>query len=111
MNSEDSYLIIECVYVISSSKTDNHWSNFISKVKLTAELKYIVYVDPGGRYIDERKKEFPIHLIKDINQFQPVFHLKQLIKNETFTVGINTEIKFYKILKIELNDFENLEAG
>jgi len=48
LNSEDSYLMIANVYVISSFNTDNYWSNFIAKVKLTAELKNIVYVDPEG---------------------------------------------------------------
>lgn len=111
LNSEDSYLMIESVYETSSFNTDNHWSNFISKVKLTAELEYIVYVDPEGRFIDQRTKQFPIHLTTDINQIQPVFQLNLLIKNETLKIGNNPEIKFYKTLKLELNDFENLESG
>lgn len=110
LNAEDSYLMIESVCVTSSATADNHWSNFISKVKLTAELKYIAYVDPEGQFIDERKKQFPIHLITAINQIQPIFQLELLIKNETFPLGINSEVKCYKTLKLALTDFENLEA-
>lgn len=108
LNSEDSYLIIESVYVSSSFNTEKHWSNFISKVKLTAELKYIVYIDAEGRFIDERKKQFPIHLITAINQIQPVYHLNLLIKNETFTLGLNPERKFYQTLKLALCKIEYL---
>ena len=57
-----------------------------------------------------KKKQFTIRFITDINQIQPVFQLKLLIKNETCTMGFNFEIKFYKTLKLELSDFENLEA-
>jgi hypothetical protein len=32
-----------------------------------------------------------------------------LIKNETFTLGINLEQKFYRTLKLELQDLENLD--
>jgi hypothetical protein len=32
-----------------------------------------------------------------------------LIKNETFTVGINPERRFYRTLKLELQDVENLD--
>ena len=108
LNSEDSYLMIESVYVSPSFNTENHWSNFISKVKLTAELKYIVYIDPEGRFIGERKKQFPIHLITAINQIQPVYHLNLLVKNETFTLGLNPERKFYQSLKLALCKIEYL---
>ena len=109
LNSKDSYLLIHSVFVTSQKNFENEWTNFISNVKLTAELKYIVYVDPRGRFIDERNKEFPIHFIPDLYQVQPVFHLNTLIKNETLTVGINPERKFYRTLKLELQDVENLD--
>jgi hypothetical protein len=32
-----------------------------------------------------------------------------LIKNETFTLGVNSEQKFYRTLKLELQDVENLD--
>ncbi len=109
LNSKDSFLLIHSVFVRSEKNFDNEWTNFISKVKLTAELRYVVFVDPEGRFIDERKKQFPIHFIPDLYQVQPIFHLNTLIKNETFTLGINPERKFYRTLKLELQDVENLD--
>ncbi len=109
MNSEDSYLLIHSVFVTLPKNFEKKWTNFISKVKLTAELRYVVFDDQKGRYIDERRKQFPIHLLTDPYQVQPVFQLITLIKNETFTLGINPERKFYRILKLGLRDFENLD--
>ena len=108
LNSKDSYLLIHSVFVTSEKNIENEWTNFISKVKLTAELKYVVFDDQQGCFIDERKNQFPIHILTDPYQVQPVFHLKTLIKNETFIVGINPERKFYRTLKLELEDFEEL---
>lgn len=99
LNSEDSYLLIQSAFVTSRKNFQNEWTNFISKIKLTAELRYVVFVDSEGRFIDERKKQFPIHFLPDLYQIQPVFHLNTLIKNEGFTLGINQERKFYRTLK------------
>lgn len=109
LNSKDSYLLIHNVFVTSQKNFENLWTNFISKVKLTAELRYVVFVDPEGRFIDDRKKQFPIHFIPDLYQVQPIFHLNTLIKNEAFTLGINPERKFYRTLKLELQNVENLD--
>ena len=111
LNSEDSYLMIHSVIVTSQKNFENGWNNFISKVKLTAELRYVVFVDPEGRFIDDRKKQFPVHIIPDLYQVQPVFHLNTLIKNETFTLGVNPEQNFYRTLKLELQDVECLDEG
>ena len=105
----DSYLKIETAYIPSKNKSSDRWINFISKVKLTAELKYVVFDDQQGCFIDERKNQFPIHLLVDPYQVQPVFHLNTLIKNETFSLGINPERKFYNTLKLELHDIEQLD--
>ncbi|MFN5673798.1 MAG: hypothetical protein ACK46W_01855 [Bacteroidota bacterium] len=109
LNSEDSYLMIHSVSVTSQKNFKNKWTDFISQVKLSAELKYVVFDDQQGRFIDERKNQFPIHLLVDPYQVQPVFKLNKLIKNETFTLGINPERKFYRTLKLELQDVENLD--
>ena len=109
LNSEDSSLLIHSAFVTSQKNFENEWTIFISKVKLTAELKYVVFDDQQGRFIDERRKQFPIHLMVDSYQVQPIFQLNKLIKNETFTKGINPDLKFYSILKLELQDVENLD--
>ena len=108
LNSKDSSLLIHSAFVTSQKNFENEWTNFISKVKLTAELKYVVFDDQQGCFIDERKNQFPIHLLVDPYQVQPVFHLNTLIKNETFSLGINPERKFYNTLKLELHDIEQL---
>lgn len=99
LNAEDSYLLIHSAFVTSQKNFENEWTNFISKVKLSAELKYVVFDDQQGCFIDERKNQFPIHLLVDHLQVKPVFQLNKLVKNETFTLGINPERKFYRILK------------
>ena len=53
-NSEDSYLMIHSVSVTSQKNFKNKWTNFISQVKLTAELKYVVFDDQKGRFIDDK---------------------------------------------------------
>ena len=109
LNAEDSHLLIQSIYLTSKNDTANQWTNFISKIQLTAELKYVVFDVPKVRFIDERNEQFPIHLIIDPYEVQPVFHVNKLIKNETFTLGTNPERKFYNILKLELQGIENLD--
>ena len=109
-NSEDSSLLLHSAFVVSQKNFENEWTNFISKVKLIAELKYVVFDDQQGRFIDERKTQFSIHLQIDPYRVQPIFQLNTLIRNETFTKGINTDLKFYSILKLEIKDFENSDS-
>jgi hypothetical protein len=109
LNSKESYLLIKSVCVTSKNDFDNQWVNFISKVTLIAELKYIVYVDLQGRFIDDRTKEFPINLFPDLHQVQPLIYLNKLIKNETLKIGWNPEVKFYQTLKLELQEIDELD--
>ncbi len=111
LNSKDSYLLIHSVFITSQKNFENEWTNFILKVKLFAELKYIVFDDSQQRFIEERKNQFPIHLLVDPYQVQPIFQLNKLIKNETIKIGINTDLKFYRTLKLELKDYENLDSN
>ena len=108
LTSELSYILIQSVSVTSLKNGENQWTNFIAKVKLTAELKYVVFVDSEKRFVDERKEQFPIHLLINPYQVEPVFQLNKLIRNEVFTLGINPERKFYNMVKLKLNYVENL---
>ena len=54
LNSKDSYLLIHSVFVTSQKNFENEWTNFISKVKLTAELRYVVFVDPEDLLMIEK---------------------------------------------------------
>ncbi len=111
LKSNDSYLLIHSVFITSQKNFENEWTNFILKVKLFAELKYIVFDDSQQRFIEERKNQFPIHLLVDPYQVQPIFQLNKLIKNETIKIGINPDLKFYRTLKLELKDYENLDSN
>ncbi|MEY4110537.1 MAG: hypothetical protein RLZZ46_892 [Bacteroidota bacterium] len=110
LNSEDSYLLIHNVVVNSENNTKKGWKNFISTVKLSTELSYLVFDDAQQRFIDERKNQFPISLLVDPYQLQPIFQLNKLIRNETFTIGINPDIMFYRTLKIEIKNSESIDS-
>ena len=109
MNSEESYLMIHSVFVTSQNNFESKWTSFISKVKLIAELKYVFFVDPQQQFISEIKNQFPVYLLVDPYQVQPIFNLNKLIKNETFTLGIHPDQKFYQTLKLGLQDFNKLD--
>ena len=109
LNAADSHLLIQNIRLISKNYKGNQWTNFISKIQLTAELKYVVFDVPKVRFIDERKEQFPIHLLIDPYEAEPVFHVNKLIKNELFTLGINPERKFYNILKLAVQNTEHLD--
>jgi hypothetical protein len=108
LNAEESSILIKSVYTTSQNNAENQWSDFISKVIITVELKYLVYDDQQGRVIDERSNKYPIHLFFEPHQVHPVFHLNKLIKNETFTLGIQTAQKFYQTLSLEIENFDSL---
>lgn len=110
LNAEDSYLLIHKVVVLPLNDSKNEWTKFISKLKLTAELKYIVHEDLQQRFIDERTIQFPINLSVDPYQIQPNFQLNSLIKNETFTIGIDPDVKFYSTLKLSIKDSVDLDS-
>ena len=109
LNAEDSYLLIQSIHLTSKNYKGRQWANFISKLKLTAELKYLVFDVPELRFIDERKEQFPIHLLIDPFEDRPVFHVNKLIKNDSFTLGIETERKFYNILKLAVQNTEHFD--
>jgi hypothetical protein len=109
LNAEESYLIIQSIYLTSKNDTENQWTNFISKIQLIAELKYVVFDVPELLFIDERKEQFPIHLLIDPFEDGPVFHVNKLIKNESFTLGIDPERKFYNILKLAVQNTEHFD--
>lgn len=110
LNAEDSSILIHSVSVSFKDTDENQWRNFIAKINITAELNYVVWENTQGRFIDERRKQFPIQFQPDPFQVEPVFQLNQLIKNETFTLGINPEPKFYQTLKLALQNFDKLEG-
>ena len=109
LHAGDSHLLIQSIFLTSKNDKGRQWTNFISKIQLTAELKYVVFDVPELLFIDERKEQFPIHLLIDPFEDRPVFHVNKLIKNDSFTLGIETERKFYNILKLAVQNTEHLD--
>lgn len=110
LNSTDSQLLIHSIYLTSKTNTGDQWTNFISKVNLTAELKYDYFDDVKGQLNDHKKEQFPIHLLIDPCQSLPVFHLNKVVRNESFTAGRNADRKIYNKLKLELHNIEQLDG-
>ncbi len=102
--SKDSYLKINSIFILTNDKKNFTWSEIANSIQITAELKYVVYIDPQGRFVDDRIKRIPIYLFTEPNQKQPIYNINRQIKNETFTVGINPEKKFYSFLTLKLNE-------
>lgn len=102
LNSIDSYLYIDTITLINFNEISNEWINILSKVELKAELKYLVYSDSNGPYLDIRSSDIPIYF--DPAQSQPVFKINRTIQNQLLTIGINSETKFYSTLKLELKE-------
>ena len=108
LNSEESYVLLKSVCVISNKNFINQSEDLTTKFEFTAELTYIVYEDPEDRFIDDIKKEFPIQFSIDLNQLQPFVNLNKLIKNETVIFGRYPKGKPYQKLKLKLNDIDGL---
>ncbi len=61
LNTEDSYLLIQSIFVTYQKSFETEWQNFISNVKLIAELSYVVFIDQEGQFMDDRNKQFSIN--------------------------------------------------
>ena len=110
LNALDSYIIIKSVAILINEPECKDWSNIVSSLSLSAELKYVVYIDPEGRFVDERIKQFPIHLVSVSEQNQSLFNfnINQRIDNEALTLGMNPVKKFYTSLKLELMEVQKI---
>ncbi|MFZ4680428.1 MAG: hypothetical protein ACOYLP_09695, partial [Flavobacterium sp.] len=109
LNAADSHLLIQSIHLTSKNDKGDQWTDFISKIQLIAELKYVVFDVSEDKFIDERKEQFPIYLLIDHFDDRPVFHVNKLIKNESFTLGIDPERKFYNILKLAVQNTEHFD--
>jgi hypothetical protein len=109
--SSESSLRIHRVSLSFEENSKSNWIEIISKLSLNVELKYVVYTDEAGRFVDERKIVIPINLSFNSDHLHPVFDINQVIKNETFTIGLNTEKKFYTDLKFKLTENSIVEEN
>ena len=95
----DSEKIVFNIKTVLINSNEN-WVKIVSKINLEAILSYPVYIDLNKGINDFRELTFPIDLKIDPYQKNPIFHLNQKIRNETFQIGSNTEVKSYKTFKI-----------
>ncbi len=110
MSAESSIRILRATLSLEEDTVFN-WIELISKLSLNVELKYVVYKDPDGRFVEDRKIEIPINLTLNTDHLHPVFDINQVIKNETFTIGLHTERKFYTDLKFQLTENSYVEEN
>lgn len=109
LNAADSYLLIKCVHIAFNNHVSEHSDTHISNLTLSAEMHYFVYTNDEKGLTDERKHQFPVPILPDLYQHQPVVTLNKLIRNETFTFGQNSDDKFYETLQLELTDIHAFE--
>lgn len=104
LQSPESFLHIQEITLITNENIKNNLSNITSSIQLNYELLYIVFNESENRFTEIRKKSSIIPI--DINPYHthPVFLLDLKIKNESFTIGINTIHKWFTALKIELSE-------
>lgn len=108
-NSKDSYLMIKSVSLLLEENNYINWTQLLPIIQLKAKLKYIVYKDNNDRFSDERRKQFPINLILDINQTEPIFNINQQIKNDILKIGWNDNERHYSAIKIELTESHEIK--
>ena len=110
LQSADSSLHIEQVRII---RMNDHpqvlpWSDFALSIELRAKFSYTVYHDSKGCFVDERTEEVLIPLVPDLSQSEPVIPLNQRLQNRLFTVGLNSEQRYFNRLSLEVCNGEKL---
>ena len=105
IDSEKTVFNIKTVLINSNE----NWVKIVSKINLEAILSYPVYIDLNKGINDFRELTFPIDLKIDPYQKNPIFHLNQKIRNETFQIGSNTEVKSYKTFKIIFQNAQDFD--
>ena len=108
--SADSGIFIEHVRFIRTNDKPNvlNWTDFALLVEFRVKLSYTIYDDSRNRFVEERTEEILIPLVPDIYQTEPVIKLNQRIDNRIFTVGVNSEQRFFNRLLLEVCNSETL---
>lgn len=83
----------------------------LQMIQLKAEVKYTVFTEENNRFSDERTNQFPINLILNSNQTQPVFNINQQITNDNIKIGWNDTERHYSNIKIELIEIKEINAN
>ncbi len=109
LESEKSKIIIKSVSVNFNETIKENWVVIIPKIKIEAELSFPIFIEQSNQIIDSRTLSTPVHLQIDPFQKSPTFNLNQQINNESFTIGINPELKYFNTLKIILQNTIDLD--
>ena len=108
--SADSGIFIEHVRFIRTNDKPNvlNWTDFALLVEFRVKLSCTIYDDSRNRFVEERTEEILITLVPDICQTEPVIQLNQRIDNRLFTVGVNSEQRYFNSLLLEVCNSETL---
>ena len=108
--SADSGIFIEHVRFIRTNDKPNvlNWTDFSLLVEFRVKLSYTIYDDSRNRFVEERTEDILITLVPDIYQTEPVIQLNQRIDNRLFTVGVNSEQRYFNRLLLEVCNSETL---
>ena len=108
--SSDSGIFIEHVRFIRTNDKPNvlNWTDFALLVEFRVKLSYTIYDDSRNRFVDERMEEILIPIVPDIYQSETLVQLNRRIDNRLFTVGVNSEQRFFNRLLLEVCNSETL---
>jgi lantibiotic modifying enzyme len=104
-HSSSASIKVGKVSLLLENDSNAEWTSLISKLKLKAELRHTV--NQENDILDNRMEEFPIHLLIDPYQNQPVFILNQTIESKKIKIGLSDKEHFYTDLIFELEDSGN----
>lgn len=110
LNDASSSLLLEKVFFKRSNENEitAPWTDFALSIELRVTLSCTIYDDSKGRFVDERTEEIHISLVPDVNQTEPEIQLNQRIDNRIFTVGVNSEQRFFNRLLLEVCNSETI---
>ena len=108
--SADSGIFIEHVRFIRTNDKPNvlPWTDFALRVEFRVMLYCSIYDDSKNCFVDERMEEILIPIVPDIYQTETLVQLNQRIDNRLFTVGVNSEQRYFNRLSLEVCNVETL---
>ena len=108
--SADSGIFIEHVRFIRTNDKPNvlNWTDFALLVEFRGKLSCTIYDDSRNRFVEERMEEILIPIVPDIYQSETLVQLNRRIDNRLFTVGVNSEQRYFNRLLLEVCNSETL---
>jgi len=106
----DSGIFIEHVRFIRTNDNPDvlPWTDFALRVEFRVKLYCTIYDDSKNCFVDERMEEILIPIVPDIYQTETLVQLNRRIDNRLFTVGVNSEQRYFNRLLLEVCHSEAL---